>query len=70
MTVLPTPPASPPVVTPHHWYRVRPQPVTHIVPAAKLSLALAGTQRTQSGRSSAAVDSFSRVMSLLMVNEL
>lgn len=65
-------PASPPVVTPHSLvYRVRPQPVvTHIVPAAKLSLALGRHTADTVWEKLAAVDSFSRVMSLLMVNEL
>lgn len=52
-------------------YRVRPQPVVaHIVPAAKLSLELGRHTADTVWEKLAAVDSFSRVMSLLMVNEL
>ena len=66
------PPSQPTAVTPHSLvYRVRPQPVvTQIVPAAKLSLALGRHTADTVWEKLAAVDSFSRVMSLLMVNEL
>lgn len=44
--------------------------VAHIVPAAKLSLELGRHTADTVWEKLAAVDSFSRVMSLLMVNEL